>query len=101
MGPWSRSFIAAVGGRAERPDLEVTNLRVTPGTITADVEDCEVTLSAGVIPSRIWAAIGRYASNIEQLAQAVDGRVQSVHLEHLLEEDWEELLVPRRNTIMQ
>jgi hypothetical protein len=36
-----------------------------------------------------------------QLEQAVEGRIQSVHLEHLLQEDWGELLVPRATAIAQ
>jgi hypothetical protein len=101
MGPWSRSFVAAVAGRAERPDLEVGALRVDPGTIWAVVEGCEVTLSALVIPPRIWASMERYAKGMGQLEQAVEGRIQSVHLEHLLQEDWGELLIPRASAIAQ
>jgi hypothetical protein len=33
------------------------------------------------------------------LEEAVEGKVQSVHLEHLLEEDWSETLIPRRGQI--
>jgi uncharacterized Zn finger protein len=101
MGPWSRSFVAAVAGRAERPDLEVGALRVDPGTIWAVVEGCEVTLSALVTPPRIWASMARYAKGMGQLEQAVEGRIQSVHLEHLLQEDWGELLIPRASAIAQ
>jgi hypothetical protein len=36
-----------------------------------------------------------------QLEQAVEGRIQSVHLEHLLQEDWGELLIPRASQIAQ
>jgi hypothetical protein len=36
-----------------------------------------------------------------QLGQAVEGRMQSVHLEHLLQEDWGELLIPRASAIAQ
>jgi hypothetical protein len=101
MGPWSRSFVAAIVGRAERPDLEVEALRVDPGEIWAVVEGCEVTLTASVIPPRIWASMARYAQGMGQLEQAVEGRIQSVHLEHLLQEDWGELLIPRSSTIAQ
>jgi hypothetical protein len=99
VGPWSRSFIAAVAGNAERPDLEVTNLRIEPGTIRAQVEGCEVTLTAAPIPPRIWSAMTRYAQGMGQLEDAVEGRIQSVHLEHLLEEDWDEQLIPRPSAI--
>jgi hypothetical protein len=101
MGPWSRSFVAAVAGNADRPDLEVGAPRIDPGTIWAVVEGCEVTLSATVIPPRIWASMARYAQGMGQLEQAVEGRIQSVHLEHLLQEDWGELLIPRPSAIAQ
>jgi hypothetical protein len=99
MGPWSRSFLAAVAGNAERPELEVENLRIEPGVISAHVDGCEVTLTAGPIPQRVWTAITRYAKGMGQLEDAVEGRVQSVHLEHLLEEDWGEQLIPRPRMI--
>jgi hypothetical protein len=76
-------------------------LRVDPGTIWAVVEGCEVTLTAHVIPARIWASMARYAQGMGQLEQAVEGRIQSVHLEHLLQEDWGELLIPRASQIAQ
>jgi hypothetical protein len=101
MGPWSRSFVAAVAGNADNPELEVTALRVNAGEIWAVVEGCEVTLTAQVIPARIWASMARYAQGMGQLEQAVEGRIQSVHLEHLLQEDWGELLVPRASQIAQ
>lgn len=101
MGPWSRSFVAAVAGNADRPELEIGALRIDPGTICAVVEGCEVTLTAHVIPPRIWASMARYAQGMGQLEQAVEGRMQSVHLEHLLQEDWGELLIPRASAIAQ
>jgi hypothetical protein len=101
MGPWSRSFIAAVAGNAERPDLEVTDLKIEPGVISARVDGCEVTLTAAPIPQRIWTAMTRYAKGMGQLEDAVEGRIQSVHLEHLLEEDWGEQLIPRPRAIVQ
>ena len=101
MGPWSRAFIAAVAGNAERPDLEVTDLKIEPGVISARVDGCEVTLTAAPIPQRIWTAMIRYAKGMGQLEDAVEGRIQSVHLEHLLEEDWGEQLIPRPRAIAQ
>jgi uncharacterized Zn finger protein len=101
MGPWSRSFVAAVAGNADNPELEVTALRINAGEIWAVVEGCEVTLTARVIPARIWASMARYAQGMGQLEQAVEGRIQSVHLEHLLQEDWDELLIPRASQIAQ
>jgi len=101
MGPWSRSFVAAVAGNADNPELEVEALRVNPGEIWAVVEGCEVTITAHVIPGRIWAQMARYAQGMGQLEMAVEGRMQSVHLEHLLQEDWGELLIPRASQIAQ
>ena len=101
MGPWSRSFVAAVAGNADNPELEVEALRVDPGEIWAVVEGCEVTLTAHVIPTRIWTQMARYAKGMGQLELAVEGRMQSVHLEHLLQEDWGELLIPRASQIAQ
>jgi uncharacterized Zn finger protein len=101
MGPWSRSFLAAVVGNADRPDLEVTDLWIEAGKIAATVGDCEVTLTTAVIAPRTWSAMTRYAQGMGQLEEAVAGRVQSVHLEHLLEEDWGELLVPRTSAILR
>jgi hypothetical protein len=101
MGPWSRSFVAAVAGNADRPQLAVEALRVEPGEVWAVVEGCEVTLTAHVIPARIWTSMARYAQGMGQLEQAVEGRLQSVHLEHLLQEDWGELLIPRASQIAQ
>jgi len=99
MGPWSRSFLAAVVGNAQRPDLEVHNLRIEPGVIRAEVEGCEVAITAPLIPARIWRSIERFSAGMGALEEAVQGKVQSVHLEHLLEEDWDETLIPRRGQI--
>ena len=99
MGPWSRSFVAAVAGNADNPELDVTALRINAGEISAVVEGCEVTLTAHVMSARIWAQMARYAQGMGQLEQAVEGRIQSVHLEHLLQEDWGELLIPRASQI--
>ena len=101
MGPWSRSSVAAVTGNADNPELEVTALRINAGEIWAVVDGCEVALTAHVIPARIWAQMARYAQGMGQLEQAVEGRIQSVHLEHLLQEDWGELLIPRASQIAQ
>jgi len=101
VGPWARSFVAAVSARAERPALEVSALRIDPGVVTAQVGECEVTLSAVVIPQRIWTSVTRYSVGLGQLQDAAEGKAQSVHFEHLLEEDWEELLVPRPRSIQR
>jgi hypothetical protein len=103
MGPWSRSFVAAVVARTERPSdealAEVRDLTVDVGLIRARVGECTVTLSADPVPPRIWAAMTRFARGRGPLEEAVAGRVQSVHLEHLMAEDWGEPLVPRARSI--
>jgi hypothetical protein len=72
MGPWSRSFVAAVAGNADNPELEVTALRINAGEIWAVVEGCEVAITAHVIRARIWARMARYAQGMGQLDQAVE-----------------------------
>jgi hypothetical protein len=103
MGPWSRSFVTAVAGRTERPSDEaiaaVRDLTVEVGAFRARVGDCTVTLEAGPVPPRIWAAMTRFARGRGPLEEAVAGRIQSVHLEHLMAEDWGEPLVPRARSI--
>ncbi|HZU21067.1 MAG TPA: hypothetical protein VE982_07585 [Gaiellaceae bacterium] len=83
MGPWARSFLAALDCHPARG--RVTELRVEPSLITAKVDGRRVTLSAPPIAPGIWAAI--------------DGSVrtdrQSAELAQLLEHTWEEPLVPR------
>ena len=105
MGPWSKSFVSAVVGRTERPSDEaiaaVRDLTVDVGVIRAQVGDCTVTLSADPVPPRIWTAMVRFARGRGPLEEAVAGRIQSVHLEHLLAEDWGEPLVPRARSITQ
>jgi hypothetical protein len=105
MGPWARSVVAAVAGRAERPSDarldEVRDLVVEVGSIRAVVGGCTVSLTAAPVPPRIWSAMTRFAQNRGQLEDAVEGRTQSVHLEHLLAEDWDEPLIPRPSAITQ
>jgi hypothetical protein len=103
VGPWSRSFVSAVLGRAERPSdaalAEVHGLTVDVGLIRAQVGECTVTLTADPVPRRIWEAMVRFARGRGPLEEAVAGRIQSVHLEHLMAEDWEEPLIPRSRSI--
>jgi hypothetical protein len=103
MGPWARTFVTAVAGRAQRPweaaPFLVSGLRAEVGTIEAEVGRCRVTLAAEPVPPRIWTAVERFAQGRGVLEHAVAGRTQSVHLEHLMAEDWEEPLVPRASTI--
>jgi hypothetical protein len=103
VGPWSRSFVSAVIGRSERPSDEsiaaVLDLTTDVGVIGAQVGECAVTLSADPVPPRIWEAMSRFARGRGPLEEAVAGRIQSVHLEHLMAEDWGEPLVPRSRSI--
>jgi hypothetical protein len=69
------------------------------GLIRAQVGKCTVTLSADPVPPRIWEAMTRFARGRGPLEEAVAGRIQSVHLEHLMAEDWEEPLIPRSRSI--
>lgn len=67
--------------------------------VSATVAGCEVTLRAERVPPRIWSAMTRFAQNRGPLEEAVAGRLQSVHLEQLLAEDWGEPLIPRASSI--
>jgi uncharacterized Zn finger protein len=104
-GPWARLLASAVvrdegsalaeRGRALVRDREVGPVEVTQGTLTANVAGCSVSIAAKPVPPRIWAAMVRFARGNRPLEEAVAGRAQSVHLEHLMIEDWSEPLVPR------
>ena len=104
-GPWARLLATAVvrdegsalaeRGRALVRDGEVGPVEVTQGTLAATVAGCSVAITAKPVPPRIWAAMVRFARGNRPLEDAVAGRVQSVHLEHLMIEDWSEPLVPR------
>lgn len=104
-GPWARLLATAVvrdegsavaeRGRALVRDGEVGPIDVEQGTLAADVAGCSVAITANPVPPRIWAAMTRFARGNRPLVDAVEGRVQSVHLEHLMIEDWSEPLIPR------
>jgi hypothetical protein len=97
-GPWARSVLVAVAGEL-RPEEAATDLDVRPGLVSGRVKECEVTLTVGQVPPRIWAAMAGYARGRGALEDAVQGRMQSSHLQHLLEEDWGEPLIPRPRAI--
>jgi hypothetical protein len=111
QGPWSRLLVGAtVGdessavaerGRVLAREGAVRELDVRAGTIAGVVEDRAVTISAARVPPRIWAAMTRYARGKPQLEEAVEGRAQSVHLEHLMNVDWEEPLVPPARALVR
>jgi len=92
-GVWARAVLVAVAGDA-RPGAEVDSLEVEPGTVTALVGGCTVTLDVAQVPPRIWAAMTSYARGRGALEDAVAGRLQSSHLSQLLADDWDEPLIP-------
>lgn len=97
-GPWARSILAAVTGDA-RPEDDVDELDVEIGRVTARVGECTVVLAAERVPRATWVAMLRYAQGMGPLEDAVKGRIQSTHLDHLLAEDWGEALIPRAGLI--
>ena len=111
QGPWSRllasgvvgdeSSAVAERGRVLAREGAVQRVDVTAGTIAGVVEDCAVTISAARVPPRIWAAMKRYARGKPPIEEAVEGRAQSVHLEHLMNVDWEEPLVPPARALVR
>jgi hypothetical protein len=100
-GPWARAFATAAALEDTVPVVAVESLRLEPGLITAHVDGCAVTISAATVPARIWAAMTGYARNRGALEQAVKGETQSVQLEHLMTQDWDEPLVPRPGAILR
>jgi uncharacterized Zn finger protein len=111
QGPWSRLLASSVvgdegSGVAERGRVlarggGVGELDVSAGTLAGVVEGHAVTISAARVPPRIWAAMKRYARGKPPLEAAVEGRGQSVHLEHLMTVDWEEPLVPPARALVR
>jgi uncharacterized Zn finger protein len=105
VGPWARLFATAVvrdegstvaeQGRVLVREGEVGAIVVEQGTLAATVAGCSVVITAKPVPPRIWAAMARFARGNRPLEEAVAGRAQSVHLEHLMTVDWNEPLVPR------
>jgi uncharacterized Zn finger protein len=113
-GPWARLFATAVvrdegsseaeRGRSLALAEEVHSLAAVPGTLSGKVFgndgfECTVTIEAAPVSPRVWAAVTRFARGSRPLAEAVAGREQSVHLEHLMTVDWEEPLVPPARAI--
>ena len=104
-GPWARLLATAVvrdegsavaeRGRTLVREGEVGPIEVEQGTLAATVAGHSVAITAHPVPPRIWAAMARFARGNRPLNEAVEGRAQSVHLEHLMIEDWSEPLVPR------
>ncbi len=108
-GPWARLLVTAVlpnegssvaeRGRALARGGNVHSVSVASGTISArvvgeDGRECAVTFTADPVPPRVWAAVALSARRNERLAAAMEGREQSLHLEHVMRFDWEEPLIP-------
>ena len=100
-GSWRRAVVRDEGSAvAERGRVLVREGAVgavdgRAGNALGEVGGCSVAITAKPVPPRIWAAMTRFARGNRPLEEAVEGRVQSVHLEHLMIEDWSEPLVPR------
>jgi hypothetical protein len=82
-----------------RPTESVESLDVEVGRVSARVGECTVALSAETVARASWTAMVRYSHGMGPLEQAVAGRLQSTHLDHLLAEDWGEQLIPRPGQI--
>ena len=108
-GPWARLLVTAVvanegssvaeRGRALARGGNVHSVRVGGGTVSArvaggDGRECAVTFTAEPVPPRVWAAVALSARRNERLRAAMEGREQSVHLEHVMRFDWSEPLIP-------
>lgn len=113
-GPWARLFATAVVpdegsstaelGRMLARGGNVHTVSVSEGRLAAEVstgiaDEHTVTIAAPPVSPRIWAAMSRFARGNRVLEAGVEGREQSVHLEHLMAEDWDEPLVPRTNDL--
>jgi len=104
-GPWARLVATAVArdegssvaerGRNLVREGRVRDLVVEARTVGARVGEFDVSIAAEPVPPRIWAALTLSARANPQLEAAVAGRVQSVHLEHVMTLDWERPLIPR------
>ena len=108
-GPWARLFATAVvpdesssvAEQGRRLVPSVGSLVIEAGKLSASVDGYEVTIAADPVPPRIWAALTRSARTNPQLVAAIEGRAQSVHLEHLMTLDWERPLVPRKRELVR
>ena len=108
-GPWARLFATAVvpdegssvaeQGRQLVESVEI--VVVEAGTLSASVDGFEATIAAEPVPPRIWTALTRSARNSPQVVAAIEGRAQSVHLEHLMTLDWDRPLVPRKRELVR
>jgi uncharacterized Zn finger protein len=113
-GPWARLLATAIvpdeaTTRAERGRTlarsgHVHTVTVGPGRISARVigsgeAEYDVTLTATAVPPRTWAAVSGSPRARPLIAAALEGRAQSMHLQHEMLVDWEEPLVPPARAI--
>jgi uncharacterized Zn finger protein len=114
QGAWARLFASTVVpdegsstaalGRALAGGGNVHTVGVGEGTLSAIVDggrgdEYDVTITAALVSPRIWSAMVRFARGNRVLEAGVEGREQSVHLEHLMAEDWSEPLIPRAHAL--
>ena len=105
QGPWARLLASSVvrdegSAVAERAralvrEGAVGTLEVSEGTLAASINGCSVAITAKPVPPLVWTAMTRFARGNRPVEEAVAGRLQSVHLDHVMIEDWSEALVPR------
>jgi uncharacterized Zn finger protein len=110
-GAWARLFASGVigdesasvaeRGRAHARDGDVHSVRVAEGELSGVVADCTVTLRADPIPPRVWSTVARSARRNGRLVDGIEGREQSVHLEHVMRFEWDEPLVPDRSSLLR
>jgi len=115
-GPWARLFATAVvgdegssvaeRGRALARAGAVHTVSGGAGELAArvvgsDDKDYAVAFKASAIPPRVWAAVAVTARRNARLAAAIDGREQSVHLEHLMRFDWTSPLIPNGDDLIR
>lgn len=113
-GPWARLLASAVvpdeaTARAERGRTlarsgHVHTVTVGPGRISARVigsgdAEYDVTLTAPSVPPRTWAAVSGSPRARPLITAALEGKAQSMHLQHEMLVDWEEPLVPPARAI--
>ena len=115
-GPWARLLVTTIvpnegsstaeRGRALARGGNVHSVSIGSGTISArvagdDGRECTVTFTADPVPPRGWAAVALTARRNERLNAAMEGREQSLHLEHVMRFDWDEPLIPINDGLTQ
>ena len=108
-GPWARWLASAVvpdesSARAQRGRTlaragAVDTVRISAGEIVGRVTGStgnryDVSIAAATVPARAWQDTVRSARSRPPLAPAVEGRVQSVHLAHLMSTEHGASLAP-------